>query len=211
MPLDDEIIEENPPESEEGISDNPTDYPIDTDDPEVDGDDSLVQDEELGSTAPDGEQSEPDEFPEEEFEEFPEDELEEFPEDEWEEFPEDELEEFPEKEFEKFPEDELEEFPEDKLEDDLEFLPGEFPEKEYVLPADETVSDISLENQETEVSYYSDSEIVEIYTDLEAFEASTIQVDLYQYTILNRLEFIQYALCIVIALLFLQIFVRYKK
>ena len=203
MPLDDEIIEENPPESEEGTSDNPTDYPTDTDDPEVDGDDSLVQDEELGSTAPDGEQSEPDEFLEEEFEEFPED--------EWEEFPEDEFEEFPEKEFEEFPEDELEEFPEDKLEDDLEFLSGEFPEKEYLLPADETISDNSLENQETEVSYYSNSEIVEIYTDLEAFEASTIQVDLYQYTILNRLEFIQYALCIVIALLFLQIFVRYKK
>lgn len=65
-------------------------------------------------------------------------------------------------------------------------------------------------NLEEEFSTYS-TENIEVYTDLEAFETSTIQVDLYQYTILQRLEFMQYALCIVIALLFLQIFVRYKK
>lgn len=76
-----------------------------------------------------------------------------------------------------------------------------------------------IENQLPEYTYYGlnqevtpySTENVEVYTDLDAFESSSIQVDLYQYTILNRLEFIQYALCIVIALLFLQIFVRYKR
>ena len=142
MPLNDEIIEENSLESEESTSDNSTDYPADTDDPEVEGDDSLVQDDELGSSAPEREQPEPDE----------------------------------------------------ELDSSLE---------------NNSLSDNFTENHGTEVTY--SSETLELYTDLEAFEASTIQVDLYQYTILNRLEFIQYALCIVIALLFLQIFVRYKK
>ena len=142
MPLNDEIIEENSLESEEDASDYPTNYPADSDDPEVEGDDSLVQDDELGSSAPEREQPEPDE----------------------------------------------------ELDSSLE---------------NNSLSDNFTENHGTEVTY--SSETVELYTDLEAFEASTIQVDLYQYTILNRLEFIQYALCIVIALLFLQIFVRYKK
>ena len=76
-----------------------------------------------------------------------------------------------------------------------------------------------IENQMPEYTYYGlnqevtpySMENLEVYTDLDAFESSSIQVDLYQYTILGRLEFIQYALCIVIALLFLQIFVRYKR
>lgn len=76
-----------------------------------------------------------------------------------------------------------------------------------------------IENQMPDYTYYGlnqevtpySTENVEVYTDLDAFESSSVQVDLYQYTILNRLEFIQYALCIVIALLFLQIFVRYKR
>lgn len=51
----------------------------------------------------------------------------------------------------------------------------------------------------------------EVLSELEEFENSTIQVDLYQYTILKRMEFMQYALCIIIALLFLIIFMRYKK
>lgn len=185
MPLDDEIIEENPPESEEGTSDNPADYPTDTDDPEVDGDDSLVQDEESGFTAPKEGQSEPDD---EELDSEPE-----------------------------ISPDEI--ISDDGISDETvsdetlldESISDEtvLPEKEYILPAADSISDNFIENQEYEVSY--SSETVEVYSDLEAFEASTIQVDLYQYTILNRLEFIQYALCIVIALLFLQIFVRYKK
>lgn len=48
------------------------------------------------------------------------------------------------------------------------------------------------------------------YDSREEFEASSLQVDLYQYTILNRLEFIQYALCILIALLFLTLFLKQK-
>ena len=169
MPLDDEIIEKNPLESEESTSDNSTDYPADTDDPEVEDDDSLVQDEESGSTAPEGEQSEPEE---------------------------------------EEPDSDPENIPDEIVPD--ETIPDEtVPEEESILPADDSLSDNSMEIQKNEISSYS--ETVEVYTDLEAFEASTIQVDLYQYTILNRLEFIQYALCIVIALLFLQLFVRYKK
>lgn len=55
------------------------------------------------------------------------------------------------------------------------------------------------------------TEEYEVCTDEEVFRESTIQVDLYQYTILKRLEFMQYAVCIVIALLFLLIYLRYKK
>lgn len=40
------------------------------------------------------------------------------------------------------------------------------------------------------------------YTDLDEFLNSPVQLDLYQYHVLKRLEFIQYAFCIVIALLF---------
>ena len=170
MPLDDEIIEENPLEGEEDTPDNPTDNPINSDDPEVEGDESLVQDEiDSGSSVHEGEQSEPDEFPDEVLEDDP----------------------------------------------DVNFDETEIPEEESVLPVIDTVSDNELahqeEEQEEEIEVLSYTEAVEVYSDLEAFESSTIQVDLYQYTILNRLEFMQYALCIVIALLFLQIFVRYKK
>lgn len=92
----------------------------------------------------------------------------------------------------------------DILEDEPEASPED---EEEILETD--TGDFSFDDEE-EISSYSLEE-VEVCTDLETFEASTVQVDLYQYTILNRLEFMQYALCIVIALLFLQIFVRYKK
>ena len=156
MPLDDEIIEEGSMEGEENIEDNPTDNPTDIDDTEVDGDESLVQDEEEKGSIPETE--EPETLPGEQDEE---------------------------------PEEEPEEensLSDNSMEDD------EGTEEEL----EEEISTLSLEN-------------IEVCSDLEAFESSTVQVDLYQYTILNRLEFIQYALCIVIALLFLQIFVRYKK
>ena len=102
-----------------------------------------------------------------------------------------------------------EEEPETSPDEELDILPEEILEEteEEIL---ETDSGDFFFNGEEEISSYV-LENVEVYTDLDAFESSTIQVDLYQYTILNRLEFIQYALCIVIALLFLQIFVRYKK
>ena len=164
MPLDDEIIEENPLEGEEITPDNPTDNPVDSTDPEV-GNDSLVQDEiDSGSSTPDLEQTEPDEVPE---------------------------------------------IPEVPETDSGDSFPEQNTEQEDSLPEDENSPDEESGTEEVIITY--SMEPVEIYTDLEAFESSTIQVDLYQYTILNRLEFIQYALCIVIALLFLQIFVRYKK
>ena len=179
MPLDDEIIEENPLEGEEDTPDNPTDNPINSDDPEVEGDESLVQDEiDSGSSVPEEEQSEPDEVPDEVLDDNSDINFDET------------------------------EFPE--ADPELDFDEFDYPE-EYITYVYNSVSDNELDYSEEEIETYNYSEAVEVYTDLEAFEASTIQVDLYQYTILNRLEFIQYALCIVIALLFLQIFVRYKK
>ena len=166
MPLDDEIIEENPLEGEENTPDNSADNPVDSDDPEVENDESLVQDEmDSGSTVPETEFVEPDEVPED--------------------------------------------FPEEDPEANYDEI--EVPEEEYLSPVDETVSDNELDYPEAEMEVSNYTETVEVCSDLSTFEASTIQVDLYQYTILNRLEFMQYALCIVIALLFLQIFMRYKK
>ena len=55
------------------------------------------------------------------------------------------------------------------------------------------------------------SEDYTILEDLEEFESSTVLVDRYQYAVLERLEFLQYASAIVIALLFLILFMRYKK
>lgn len=110
--------------------------------------------------------------------------------------------------------------------DFIEDVPDSSPsnEEEYIEIEEENISfeddnEIDFNETETDIpdyGYYgltqtASVENVEVYTDLEAFESSSVQVDLYQYTILNRLEFMQYALCIVIALLFLQIFVRYKK
>ena len=161
MPLDDEIIEENSLENQESPSDNSTSYPVNPDDPEIENDDSLVQDgDDSGSSFPAGDDE-----------------------------------------------------PDDSLNDSNipEDTSNEIVGDETMID-EETVSEGSDEVSESEnVVYYTTTEDVELYTDLEAFEASTIQVDLYQYTILNRLEFMQYGLCIVIALLFLQIFVRYKK
>lgn len=75
-----------------------------------------------------------------------------------------------------------------------------------------SVSDNDMTEEETTTTEEeTTTEELEICTDLDEFETSTVQVDLYQYTILNRLEFMQYAICIVIALLFLIIFMRYKK
>lgn len=105
--------------------------------------------------------------------------------------------------------DEVPEIPEVPETDSGDSFPEQNTEQEDSLPEDEISPDEESGTEEVIITY--STEPVEIYTDLEAFESSTIQVDLYQYTILNRLEFIQYALCIVIALLFLQIFVRYKK
>lgn len=47
-----------------------------------------------------------------------------------------------------------------------------------------------------------------VYDNLEEFESSPVYVDRYEYEILKRLEFIQYAAAIIIALLFLLIFRR---
>ena len=169
MPLDDEIIEENPVEGEENPADNPSVYPSDSPDPEIGGNDSLVQDEEeLGSNSPGIENLEPDVLPEGEDTENVEEGM-----------------------------DSVEDL------DILDEILDQNHEDDYLLDDD-------YYSSEEEIMNYS-MENIEVYTDLEAFESSTIQVDLYQYTILNRLEFMQYALCIVIALLFLQIFVRYKK
>lgn len=55
------------------------------------------------------------------------------------------------------------------------------------------------------------SEDYTILEDLEEFESSTVLVDRYQYAVLEKLEFLQYAHAIVIALLFLILFMRYKK
>ena len=97
-----------------------------------------------------------------------------------------------------------EEVPETSPEENIEIIPEE--DEEEILETD--TGDFYFDGEE--ISTYALDE-VEVYTDLEAFTSSAVQVDLYQYTVLERLEFMQYALCIVIALLFLQIFVRYKK
>lgn len=55
------------------------------------------------------------------------------------------------------------------------------------------------------------SEDYTILEDLEEFESSTVLVDRYQYAVLQKLEFLQYASAIVISLLFLILFMRYKK
>lgn len=64
-------------------------------------------------------------------------------------------------------------------------------DSETDILADETTQ--LLEIQQTEQIQY---------TDLDEFLNSPVQLDLYQYHVLKRLEFIQYAFCIVIALLF---------
>lgn len=101
-------------------------------------------------------------------------------------------------------------FPDSLPENETDVIPenpiGEELENEEIIETE--TGDFYFDGEE--ISSYS-LESVNVYTDLEAFETSTVQVDLYQYTILQRLEFMQYALCIIIALLFLQIFVRYKK
>lgn len=232
MPLDDEIIEENPLEGEESTPDNSTNNPPTPSNPEVRNDESLVQDNiDSGSSAPPPEQTEPDTMPDS----FPDNPV----------IPENGNSEPEQSEPEDIPEDESEigsgndsggnsepVVPDDDSPDNSgtsgnEGSAPEQTESEDIPEDEENEGDSKEESQEeseeksdedseeelevTEIIYYSESEPVEICTDLETFESSTIQVDLYQYTILNRLEFIQYALCIVIALLFLQIFVRYKK
>lgn len=56
------------------------------------------------------------------------------------------------------------------------------------------------------VSEESSSDLFPGYDTYEAFMESPVYVTRYEYELLNRLEFIQYALAIVIALLFLLIF-----
>jgi hypothetical protein len=45
-----------------------------------------------------------------------------------------------------------------------------------------------------------------VYTDLEEFESSSAYVDRFQYELIKKFEFIQYAAAIMIALLFLLLF-----
>lgn len=198
MPVDDEIIEANPLEIEENTPDNPADNPVDFNDPEVGDNSSGQQGLESGSTdSGSAEQLEPDDIP------------------------------LPDSA------DPDAENPDivDPDAADGELLDPDAADGELLDPDAIDFGDSALESSDgldsvsgnellrtmqsieksLEATSGQDAESVEVYTDLEAFEASTMQVDLYQYTILNRLEFIQYALCIVIALLFLQIFVRYKK
>lgn len=54
-------------------------------------------------------------------------------------------------------------------------------------------------------------EYTEIYTDEEAFKESTVQVNLYEYMILERLDIMTYGMCIVIGLLFINLFIRKRK
>ena len=56
------------------------------------------------------------------------------------------------------------------------------------------------------VSEESGTDLFPVYDTYEAFMESPVYVTRYEYELLNRLEFIQYALAIVIALLFLLIF-----
>ena len=58
-----------------------------------------------------------------------------------------------------------------------------------------------LADETTQLLEFQQTEQIQ-YTDLDEFLNSPIQLDLYQYHVLKRLEFIQYAFCIVIALLF---------
>lgn len=69
--------------------------------------------------------------------------------------------------------------------------------------ATETVTETETETESIEAFLLSD--------DFEEFVGSTVVVDRYQYAILESLEFIQYAHAIEIALLFLILFMRYKK
>lgn len=75
-------------------------------------------------------------------------------------------------------------------------------DNQYDVPETEAIPDVS--SGDYAVHYISDSEIE--YSDFDEFAASPVYVTRYEYELLNRLEFIQYALVIVIALLFLLFF-----
>lgn len=80
-------------------------------------------------------------------------------------------------------------------------------------PEDEvenTPSQVGCTCAETLISFFStemtlDEEII-VYENLSEFEASTAVVDRYQYELLKRLEFMQYAQAIMIGLIFVLIF-----
>lgn len=76
------------------------------------------------------------------------------------------------------------------------------------------ISDLQQSNAELRALYEqnavsaSEPETEVYYDSLEEFTSQPVAVDLYQYTILTRLEFIQYGLVIMVALLFLILFRR---
>lgn len=126
------------------------------------------------------------------------------------------------------PDDYVPSIPEDEYGDSLdepsdEDNPDMIPDE---LVGDETSDDgLSVSANEFDYEYIQDminrsvsennalyfTEDYVILEDLKEFESSTVLVDRYQYAVLERLEFIQYALAIEIALLFLILFMRYKK
>ena len=72
-------------------------------------------------------------------------------------------------------------------------------------PLVETDEEIIVDSETGEIlSLTTETETI-LYTSLDDFKASAVLVDRYQYEILQKLEFIQYALVILIALLFLTI------
>lgn len=91
----------------------------------------------------------------------------------------------------------------DILSDDGSSVSGNDVDYEYIQEM------INRSVSENNALYFSEDYV--ILEDLEEFESSTVLVDRYQYAVLERLEFLQYASAIVIALLFLILFMRYKK
>ncbi len=112
------------------------------------------------------------------------------------------------KESEETPEESPEETsePEEVSNEEVIELPDGYRLIDGVLyDADGNVVDISLLSEE------EPEETPEIYNDLDAFKESTMEVDLYQYMVLERLEIISYALCILIGLFFISLFIRKRK
>lgn len=117
------------------------------------------------------------------------------------------------------PENEYGDFDESFDEDNPDFLPDELD----VNDSSDNGSSVSANEldyeyiqeminrsvSENNALYFSEDYV--ILEDLEEFESSTVLVDRYQYAVLERLEFLQYASAVVIALLFLILFMRYKK
>lgn len=125
------------------------------------------------------------------------------------------------------PDDLESDIPENEYGDDDELFDEDNPDEEPgLLVVDESSDDgssvsaneidyeqiqmmINRSVSENNALYFSED--YTILEDLEEFESSTVLVDRYQYAVLEKLEFLQYASAIVIALLFLILFMRYKK